>query len=502
MWKRILTIITTGLLLSSATIAQSADNEQLLADLQREILAAQELWEIPGLAVGILRDGEILLAEGYGHRDLAGRDAVDTSTLFKIGSCSKAFTAFSLGFADEQELLSLSAPVRDVLPDFEMPDEWVTQKITLVDLLTHQSGFGRYDFLSHAKVSRAELAARVRGLPTRAEFRGKFTYSNQNYVLAAHVLEVATGESWEDYMAREVLSPLGMDHTFFTREKMVASANYALPYQKPLRDLKAPAYVLEIENGGVSNPAGGVISNLDDLLKWLRLCLDGGAPILSTDAWETQIQTHVGLGYSATDNFRSSGYGLGWFTKNYRGHHLVSHSGIISGYCASVSFMPHEELGIVVLTNMKHHSLHDALPLVIYDRLLDLEPYDHNGQYVQTWQGLENYIRERDEGLLAGRIQGTTPSLEPVDYHGRYENPVYGVAEVGGSEMDLDVTINDQLILPLEHFHHDVWFSRDVVNFEFDMLGFQFRKGPSGRVDEMLVREELTGEPILFTKIH
>jgi len=248
------------------------------------------------------------------------------------------------------------------------------------------------------------------------------------------------------------------------------------------------------------NPAGGVISNLDDLMLWLQLCLDGGEPILSTRVWEALLTPHAGLGYSATDNFRMSAYGLGWYIYNYRGHHLVSHSGIVSGYCANVSFMPHEGLGVVVLTNLKHHSLHDIVPRLIYDRLLELEPYDHHGEYVGIWNGIVNSINKRDSDLLADRVPGTTPSLKIGGYAGRYESPAYGTVEIVAADDGLVATFNELVSLPLQHFHHDVWFSRDIVKFEFDMLGFQFQLGPDGQVEELLVREGMTNAPNAFVR--
>ncbi len=276
-------ITTIALMLIMITAAGASETAQILDDLRDEIASMQADWGVPGVAVGIIHNGKVILAEVFGSRDLAGRDPIDTATLFRIGSCSKALAAFSIGLAMEREEISSNGPLKDTLPDFGLDDEWASEKVSVGDLLTHQSSLGRYSLLSHgSQFTRAELGARVRHLPAASGFRERFVYSNLNYTLAAYALEVATDRKWEDYMLQEVFTPLGMKGTCFEFESMVASGNYALPYQKPLRDLTAPAYELGMEKWSAFNPAGGVISNVDDLLLWLQLCLDEGQPLLST----------------------------------------------------------------------------------------------------------------------------------------------------------------------------------------------------------------------------
>jgi CubicO group peptidase (beta-lactamase class C family) len=490
-------ILVLVLLISCAQVA-IADP---LRQIREEIRSIQAEWGIPGMAVGIIRDGEVVFAEGFGSRDLEGSDPVDSSTLFRIGSCSKALTALSIGVAYQRGELAVDKPVRDTIPDFELPDESATGRATVGDLLTHQSGLGRYSLLSHGSdFTRAEICDRVRHLPSAAGFRERFVYSNLNYALAAHVLEVSTGRQWEEYVEQEIFSPLGMDKTCFTMEEMIATGNFARPNQKPLRDLQAPAYELRMEKWSAFNPAGGVISNLDELLNWLQLCLGGGQPLLETPVWEAWLTPYIGRRYSESGNFRTSAYGFGWNIYDYRGHHLVYHSGIVSGYCANVSFMPHEGIGIVVLTNLKHHSAHDVLPRVIYDRLLGLEPYDHQDEYMQIWKNMEGQFKTRDEGLWADRIPDTNPSLDQAKYVGRYENPVYGTIEIIRDD-GMVAVFNDVVTVPLEHFHYDVWASRDDIRFEFSMLGFQFQLGPDGNIEGLMVREEMTGDPIRFGRL-
>ncbi|MCP4571145.1 MAG: serine hydrolase [bacterium] len=494
--------IVTACLVSLAVGPLFAEPVGSVESLKQEISALQAQWQIPGMAVGIISDGKVIFAEGFGYRSLEGKEPVNTATLFRIGSCSKALTALSYGVAMQKEHVSPAATIKDIITGFELEDDWATEAATIGDLLTHQSGLGRYSLLSHgSNFSRAELCERVRYLPLAAGFRERFVYSNLNYALAAHALEVATGSVWEDYVGREVFDPLGMNSTCFSLQDMKASGNHAQPCQVPLRDLSAEPYLLDVEKWDTFNPAGGVISSVDDLLKWLELCLNDGRPLLDKPIWEAIITPYIGRGYSSTANFRTSAYSLGWNVYNYRGHHLVSHSGIVSGYCANMSFMPFEGLGIVVLTNLKHHSLHDALPRIIYDRLLGLEEYDHNGEYLQVWQNMAEGIAERDAGLLATRIPGTRPTLELEKYAGRYVNQAYGVLEVTpGKDNQLVGDFNGLVTWPMEHFHHDVWILQNKIKFEFDMLGLQFRLGPNGEVEELVVREEMVGDGFVFIR--
>jgi len=209
--------------------AQAAKNA--LEGLDALVENSLKEYEVPGLAIGIVVDGQVIYSKGFGYRDLEAKKPVTPDTLFSIGSCTKAFTSFLAGTLIDQGLLEWDTQVLDVLPTFRLYDEYATRHMTLRDLLTHQSGMPRHDYMWYnSKLNRSQLMERLRYLEPASQLRERFHYNNLMYLTAGYLMEELSGKSWETLVSERIFTPLGMKKSNFTIEDMQSSSNYACPY--------------------------------------------------------------------------------------------------------------------------------------------------------------------------------------------------------------------------------------------------------------------------------
>ena len=225
---------------------------------------AIKAWEVPGLALGIVKDGRIILAQGYGFRDIEGKLPVTPKTLFAIGSCTKAFTTFVMGTLVDEGKLDWDAPVRNYIPEFRMYDRVATELMTPRDLVTHRSGLPRHDLVWYnATISRKKIVDRLPYLVPSETFRSKFQYNNLMFMTAGYLVERVTGQSWEDTVRHRIFEPLGMTGSNFSVKDSQKTADFAKPYAD--RDDK----VVEVPFRDISNagPAGSINSNVEDMAR-------------------------------------------------------------------------------------------------------------------------------------------------------------------------------------------------------------------------------------------
>jgi CubicO group peptidase (beta-lactamase class C family) len=262
-----------------------------------EEFVAQQLaaWEVPGCAIAAVKDGTVVLAGGWGRRDVAGDLPVTAGTLFAIGSTTKAFTVATAGALVEDGLLDWDRPLRDYLPGLRLHDPVVTDRLTLVDLLSHRSGLPRHDlaWLGHPDLPRAELVRRLRFLPLSKDLRQSFQYCNLGYLVAGHAVEVLSAIPWEDYVRSRLLAPLGMDRSNLSVDDMTADPDHSGAYERrqgavvrvPARTAKAMA------------PAGAINSCAADMARWLLAQLGGGQvdgmAVMSADTVARQHTPHM-----------------------------------------------------------------------------------------------------------------------------------------------------------------------------------------------------------------
>lgn len=480
----------------------STDSPQL-ADVRTFIEQALADWQVPGAAVVIVQDGEIVMAEGFGLRDVERELPVTPHTRFGIGSSTKAFTATAFQMLVDEGALSWGQPLRELIPGFRLADKFASEHATALDFALHRSGLPRHDILwmANSDLDANTLIAAAEQLQPSAGFREGWMYNNFGYVLLGHLIEQADGRAWAEFVTERLLQPLGMDETNFTIADLLASDDFSLAYAAAEEGWD----VVPLSELGAAGPAGAINSNAVDMGKWLLLQLsDGrvGDEQLVSGAGMANLRTpHISMGGPEDEHINFSSYGLGWMIDSYRGHYRVHHGGNTIGFSADVAFIPGKNVGVAVLTN----GLFTPLPTVIVhhvlDALLGLEPVDWSGDLlaVQQLQAAAMQQSGMDGGeAQAGRRAGTTPSHDLAEYEGTYAHPAYGTLNVALSGEQLSVTYYD-LQTTLEHWHFDQFRGQisPYIPMEFP---FVFETDGAGEIAKVYVGFEPTVDPIPFVR--
>src|SRR5580698_8590842 len=246
------------------------------ADLDTYVAASMKTFEVPGLALAIVKDGKILVAKGYGVRKLGDPTPVDEYTMFGIGSNTKAFTTAALATLVDAGKLSWDDPVYRRLPGFVMYDPYVSHEMTIRDLLTHRSGMGLGEgdllFWPHSTYTREEVIYKLRFMKPASSFRSRYAYDNLLYMTAGQIIPAVTGVSWDDYVRQRIFAPLGMTHSNLSNAAFKPGDDYAFPHSRVDGRLQVVAFG-ELDNAG---PAGAINSCAADMAKWVQLQLNRG----------------------------------------------------------------------------------------------------------------------------------------------------------------------------------------------------------------------------------
>lgn len=478
------------------------------ADLRAFIEDSRETWDVPGVAVTVIRDGEVFLAEGFGLRNVEQKLPVTADTLFAIGSSTKAFTSFVLGTLVDEGKLDWNEPVRTYLPSFQLQDPVASLRLTPKDLLIHDSGLPRHDLVWYgAAVDRASLFERLRHLEPTADLRTRFQYQNLMYMTAGHLAGQVAGSSWEELVSGRVLDPLGMRATTLGIEGLRGARDRAIGYKEKDDDEGGGIEVAPYRDLDAMAPAGSINSNARDMARWVQLQLGKGeidgkrlvSEAVATTMHSPHIVVDQGI-FAALLQQKEMPYvmyGLGWFVQPYRGHRMVHHGGNIDGFSALVSFLPDDDMGVVVLTNMNGTLLTQVVALGVYDRLLGLEPVDWSTRY----QGVRAQIEQAEEQGKAiadiARKEGTRPSHPLDELVADYAHPAYGTLTVSRRDDGLAMRLN-ALSSPLEHWHYDQ-FRATEEPAEGIQLAFRTNlRGDVGSVETVL---EQGVAPIVFDRL-
>ena len=464
---------------------------------------ALEDFDVPGMAIGVLVEGEVVLAEGFGYRDVARQLPVDEHTLFAIGSATKAFTTFGLARMVDRGLFEWDRPIREYLPEVRFSDPIATQLITPRDMVTHRTGLPRHDLLWYGREEFTPelLIDALPYLELSSQPRQEWQYNNLMYVLAGHLLGQLYGETWEAATRELVLEPLGMDETNFDVEVMAGDPNHALPYAER-GDTLARIPFRDISPVG---PAGSINSNIDDMLAWARVHVErgqvGGDTLISAAALRELHTPQMTMGlFPSSPEAGATTYGLGWFVDPFRGHYRVHHGGNIDGFSSLVTLFPFERVGIVVLTNRNASGLPNLATAYIADRVLGLEPEDRATGAAEQFQQAMVAQREAVARLTEERIAGTSPDHPLSAYAAVYEHPGYGELEI---RRDGDRLLADYhgLTAPLEHWHYEVFSGMEnPTDPTLHGVKFQFENDLTGQVSAVHVPLDPTVDPIRFER--
>jgi CubicO group peptidase (beta-lactamase class C family) len=460
------------------------------AGLDPYVRDAMGTWGVPGLALAVVKDGEIVLMRGYGISEIGGDRAVDADTVFTIASCSKAFTAAAAGLLVEEGKLRWDDPVIQHLPEFELADRHLTEHVTLRDLLCHRTGLRRADLLGDGTGFDAEeILRRLKYLEPVAEIRTRFVYNNHMYTALNEVVARVSGQPWERFVAERLFRPLAMSSTTAVLSEVPADRLARRHWRSDAGIVARPA----------PRVAEGIYSTAGDMARWLQFQLGEGTydrgrllkPETVREMHALQFSIPIrsrppGNVYAA----RFYGTGLGWFVQDYRGRKVVLHGG---AWGAMVGMIPEERLGVVVLSNLDLESLPALLMYDVFDAyLVGPDAAWNRDRWDATWLRNEppgSAYRPRDEArarLEEARRTGTKPSLPLVKYAATFESTLYGSLAVRHEAGQLSVTFGE-FATEMSHWEGDSFYVRAPTRLTFDWL-LRFALSPDGEVTSVTVR--------------
>jgi CubicO group peptidase (beta-lactamase class C family) len=425
----------------------SSDISSLLTELEVEL----PRWQVPGVQVAVVRDGAVLFAGGVGVRDVTTNAPVTAQTMFDHGSCGKAYTGLLAALLHEDGGLDLDAPVRRYVPELELPDPVLAERVTTRDLLSHRSGLARHDlsWVFNSAWTTEELVRRLAHLPVSGDLRAKMTYSNIGYALAGLAIERATGSSWHKQVRERVLQPIGMRQTTTVPDVFLAAEDRSTPHMLADDAVVPTAYRVSESIA----PAGQVMPSAEDAARWLLV--HTGHDVVNQNAVQATHRLHTPMAADLAPHplMEVGGYGMGWVTLRYRDQPMLMHAGGVDGFRTDIVVLPRQRIGVLVSANIFPSTLPFAAALQIVDRLLghsDVSWYDDVRE-----TGAPKPDAEAAAAVEAPAIAG--PPTHPVgEYVGVYKNPGYGELVVTAEAGDLQIRIGDS-DLSTTHRHFDTW---------------------------------------------
>lgn len=430
--------------------------------LDKQIQQSFQDFELNGLSVLILKDGEIIFDKNYGTRDLI--NPITSNSLYNIASVTKAFTGAIMAKLVHEKKIKWDDLVIDYLPDFQLADPYITNHLTIADLLTHRSGMGTFygDLLWYeTERTNEDILHRMRYLPVTNRFRDQYGYQNNMYIVAEEILKKVTGQDWESYITEHILLPLEMTNTRTSGNKLEKDQELA----HPIINNKIVELSMELPHAAAS-----LFTSPSELSHWAEMLLNNGIykgdtilqPAIVEDMMTGRtLQSISGLKKMAGANF--SHYALGWSVWDYKGTKILDHGGGMPGYISKLTLIPEYNMAFIILTNTLS-SFPTALEYHLLAQLQDDESTDWIAFFKDLNAKREARELEADEKRLDSRIEGTKPRLELAKYVGSYEDKMYGKAEIS--------LVNEKLhlvFIPAKH----IFFS-DMEHWNNDTFKIKF----------------------------
>jgi CubicO group peptidase (beta-lactamase class C family) len=440
--RALLTLLAVAL--STATIPWAVAGPAAMpisaAVIDRTVARAMQSFNVPGMAIGIVQDGKLIYAKGYGVRELGKAAPVDIDTLFQIGSNTKAFTAAALAILVDEHKVHWDDKVIDYVPEFRLYDPYVTRELTLRDLLSHRSGLGTgagdLMFYPNTDFSRAEMIRGLRYLKPVSSFRSQYAYDNLLYMVAGQIVATVAGEPWEEFVKQRILQPLRMNGCVTSYRQIPAGSNTVTPHVIAEGKLTT---IKPIEFTAIS-PAGAISCNVSGMAKWLQTQLNAGkssdgAQIFTADRgeemWTPNTVMALNPVLSSLTHAHFEAYGLGWELQDEFGYKRVSHTGGVPGTVTWVTMVPELHLGIVVLTNQQDGAAMEAVGNQILDAYVGAPKRDWIAiglSYDESRTREANAVEAEVTKVL--NIGGAPLPLPLTAYAGHYRDPWRGDADI------------------------------------------------------------------------
>ncbi len=497
----VLLILFVSILIYSPLLTQEKAQEVDLEGLFEFINKTMNEWKVPGLAISIVKDGKVICSEGFGFRDVTKGLKVTPRTLFAIGSCSKAFTATTMGILVDEGKLDWDKPVREYLPSFKLKDPFASERMTPRDLVCHRSGLPRHDAMWYnSSASRKELFDRLQHLEPNKDFRTVYQYQNLMFMTAGYLVGQIMKTTWEDFVQEHIFEPLGMKDSNFSVEDSKRAPDFALPYG----ERKDNVIEIPFRNIDTVGPAGSINSNVTDMAKWLLLNLNKGKHSekqIISEASLQQIHSPQMISSQSIryDELFYSSYGMGWGITAYRGHLLLTHGGGIDGFTALVSLMPRDNIGMVILTNMSGTPLTSIVAYNAYDRLLGLDPVDWNKRIKERRDKAKEEAEKAKKEKDKDQVLDAKPSHPYEDYTGDFEHPGYGIITISKKAGEPLKAVYNSIEFTVDHYHYDIF---EFNNEEFDShRKASFSSDIKGNIQSLAIKLEPAVKEIVFTRM-
>ncbi|MCB9234704.1 MAG: serine hydrolase [Bacteroidia bacterium] len=479
------------LLLPSLAPAQKKGKKTDAQILDEFIAKSVKDLNLAGASVAIIKDGNVVLNQGYGLANPSDEVKTRSSDLFNIASCSKAFTTACLGILVEEGKLSWDDYVIDYIPGFRLEDPWVTAQFTVTDLVTHRSGLTTFmgDLLWYeTDYSNDEIIRRMRFLPQDLNYRKDYGYQNNTFMIAGEIIKKVSGQSWGQFLKSHILDPLDMTHTRLCGNDVKASDNLAWP--------QIAGTQIDYFHGP-EHPAASLFSSTDDMSHWVSMLLNNGTyngkTILKPETleriWTSETIEPTGAGWNRRGvHFRT--YALGWGLFDYSGKMVIEHSGGMPGYISKVFLVPEVNLGAVILTNdMDGGYLTSMLRYHLLDHYIQDKGQDYLAEFVGYRQGAAAFEADAKAKFAATQIKGTSPGLPLADFTGTYVDKMYGKATVELRDGELELTLlpaKDIFNSEMEHWHYNTF----KIQFKDPFMPpglVTFHLGHNGKVEHFTI---------------
>ena len=493
LYAGVLLITTFGSAVADEVGPSKVDKIELLVN---KTMAA---FQVPGIAVAIIKDNEIVLSQGFGVLKHGSKEKVNADTLFGVASNTKAMTSALLAGLVDEGKLTWQTKVIDIIPEFQLPDAYVTREFTIIDLLSHNSGLGlgAGDLMiwPETTLTNQDVIKGLKHLPQVSSFRSEFAYDNLMYVIAGEIIAKLTGKPWHEVIQSRIFDKLGMYNTRAKFSLIPASNKNVARAHVPLDG------ELHVVGGNFLekfSSAGSVASSVNDMSLWLKAQLNqgkygvDGEKVLrlfseqqSREMWQARTLLSVSQRVTDQDKTHFNAYALGWFVKDYHGVKVVRHTGGILGMVSKVVMVPEENLAMVILTNQQSGFAFNAISQQILTEYLELPAKD----WVAHYAALQQKNNAKNKAHLAKAASGadkkSTPSLPLAAYAQNYVDNWYGEISISLENDDLvmQFTHTPALHGSLEHYQHNTFIVRwDDRTLEADAY-VNFNLNPDGTIN-------------------
>lgn len=466
-------------------LSQPLDAQTDVQKIDQYLSAARADWNIPGMSVAIVKDGEILLSKGYGVTEAGTNKPVDENTLFAIASNTKAFVSAAISKLVAEGELSWDDKVKTYIPEFELYDDYVSNNATIRDLLCHRLGLGTFsgdNMWYKSTLNVPELITRLKYLEQAYPFRSGYGYSNLMFITAGEVITRVAKKPWTDYVKESFFTPLEMNRTITSTGELDSKGNYAMPH-KPYEDGNAVIPWVNWDNMGA---AGGIISSANDMSNWMMMHLNkglyGSDTILHRNQQNVMWTIHNShvisdKGKEQIPGRHFSGYGLGWGLGDYHGNMLVTHSGGYDGMYSRVMLVPDQNLGIAILTNSMK-GISTPLCFYIVNQFIKKDQRDWSAEWLEKSNTSSSEPSKIDQ-IKAAKVKKSKPTLSLESYAGRYWSGMHGdvtITQTGKDKLRLEFESAPALSATLRHWHYDAWeiiWDETHAWFDFGLVQFQ-----------------------------